>query len=460
MDATSNLSLPFIVAAQAQKHVTHNEALRALDAIVQLAVLDKDLSAPPGSPVEGARYIVGPAPSGAWAGQAGKIAAYQDAAWAFYAPREGWLAWVADEDRFYAWEGSAWAALPAGTLDSVADDPAPQLGGDLDANGQSIGFDDGTGITDASGNAQLAFHAAASAVNHVGITNAATGSGPQIAAEGPDPNIDLHLASKGAGVVRSDGQLTVASPAYPPFRTERTTGSTGTPVAALQLVATSSGDIVDGFAANHDFAVQDNAAVVNNIGSLQFARAGSDNSGRFRILPANAGSQTSQFEIAPGGNPYFPGASTTAIGANAVLNNGSSPANELLRSTSSARYKDAIEEVGDEYADSILMFRPVWYRSKCAADNPSWSWYGLIAEEVALIDPRLVYWSYSDDNYKVIQREVDGRLVAERVLRDGAHLVPDGVAYDRLTVLLLSIVRRHQDRIRYLEEALATGRHK
>src|SRR5262249_37993800 len=56
MDATSNLNRPFILAAQAQKHVTHNEALRALDAVVQLMVLDKDLSAPPGSPVEGARY--------------------------------------------------------------------------------------------------------------------------------------------------------------------------------------------------------------------------------------------------------------------------------------------------------------------------------------------------------------------------------------------------------------------
>lgn len=109
MDATSNLSLPFIMAAQAQKHVTHNEALRALDAIVQLMVLDKDLAAPPGSPAEGARYIVGPSPTGAWAGQAGRIAAYQDGAWAFYPPNEGWLAWVADEDTIYAWTGSAWA---------------------------------------------------------------------------------------------------------------------------------------------------------------------------------------------------------------------------------------------------------------------------------------------------------------------------------------------------------------
>ena len=72
MDATSNLGLPFIVAAQAQKHVTHNEALRALDAIVHLMVLDKDLASPPGSPAEGACYIVASSPSGAWSGQSSK----------------------------------------------------------------------------------------------------------------------------------------------------------------------------------------------------------------------------------------------------------------------------------------------------------------------------------------------------------------------------------------------------
>ena len=89
MDASPNLNLPFIMAAQAQKHVTHNEALRALDAIVQLAVSDKDLATPPGSPGDGACYIVAASPTGAWSGQAGKIAAYQDGAWAFYEPARG-----------------------------------------------------------------------------------------------------------------------------------------------------------------------------------------------------------------------------------------------------------------------------------------------------------------------------------------------------------------------------------
>ena len=95
-----------LIAAQAQKHVTHNEAIRALDALVQLLVLDKDLASPPGSPADGNRYIVAASPTGAWSGQAGKIAAWQDGAWAFYTPREGWLAWVADEDKVYAYSGT------------------------------------------------------------------------------------------------------------------------------------------------------------------------------------------------------------------------------------------------------------------------------------------------------------------------------------------------------------------
>ena len=115
MDETPNLGLPYIVAAQSQKHVTHNEAIRALDAIVQLSVLDRDLTAPPGSPANGARYIVAASPTGAWAGHAGDIAAYQDGAWAFYHPLEGFIAWVTDEDTAVVWNGSAWTALTTGS---------------------------------------------------------------------------------------------------------------------------------------------------------------------------------------------------------------------------------------------------------------------------------------------------------------------------------------------------------
>jgi hypothetical protein len=110
-DITANLGLPVIAAAQAQKHVTHNEALRLIDTLVQLAVLDRDLAAPPATPGEGERWIVGAGATGAWAGHADDIAAWQDGAWWFSTPRSGWIAFVADEGTLLAWNGSAWGDL-------------------------------------------------------------------------------------------------------------------------------------------------------------------------------------------------------------------------------------------------------------------------------------------------------------------------------------------------------------
>jgi hypothetical protein len=110
---STNLALPYLDAAQSQKHVTHNAALAALDAIVMLSVLDRDLTAPPGSPADGARYLVAASATGAWAGKDGLIAAWQDGAWSYYAAREGWLCYVADEDVLIAYNGSSWAGPSA-----------------------------------------------------------------------------------------------------------------------------------------------------------------------------------------------------------------------------------------------------------------------------------------------------------------------------------------------------------
>ncbi|KTS11586.1 MULTISPECIES: DUF2793 domain-containing protein [Methylobacterium] len=111
-DATPHLGLPLIAASQAQKHVTHNEALALLDALVQLACLDKDLAAPPPGPAEGDRYLVtADAPGGAWAGLAGQVVRYADGVWTGAAPRAGWLAWLVDEADLYVFDGAAWTSL-------------------------------------------------------------------------------------------------------------------------------------------------------------------------------------------------------------------------------------------------------------------------------------------------------------------------------------------------------------
>ena len=106
-DATTHLLLPYILAAQAQKHVTHNEALRILDGLVQLSVLDRDLTAPPGSPADGDRYIVASGATGDWAGWDLNVALWTDGAWLRLPPRTGWRAWVEDEGVLLVYDGSA-----------------------------------------------------------------------------------------------------------------------------------------------------------------------------------------------------------------------------------------------------------------------------------------------------------------------------------------------------------------
>lgn len=120
MDRTPHLDMPYILPSQAQKHVTHNEALAALDTLVQLGVIDRDLSAPPGSPVEGDRYIVGGAATGDWAGHDGEIAVWLDGAWRFFAPAPGWTAWAADEGAILAFVAGGWVPLPVAAAAEAA----------------------------------------------------------------------------------------------------------------------------------------------------------------------------------------------------------------------------------------------------------------------------------------------------------------------------------------------------
>jgi Protein of unknown function (DUF2793) len=114
MSETPLLGLPLIASSQAQKHVTHNEALKLLDAMTFLAVADRDLTAAPTAPAEGDRYIVATGATGVWAGRGGHIAAWQDGTWTYLTPRNGWLAFIADEEQFVVRTGALWRTLPVG----------------------------------------------------------------------------------------------------------------------------------------------------------------------------------------------------------------------------------------------------------------------------------------------------------------------------------------------------------
>jgi hypothetical protein len=121
MTSTPHLALPLLAAAQAQKHVTHNEALSSLDALVQLSLKERGRTAPPSSPTDGDRYLVGSGATGAFAGQEGKIALYDLAAWRFLEPRAGWLAHVEAESLVIVHDGTQWHDIGrfCGTIDRL-----------------------------------------------------------------------------------------------------------------------------------------------------------------------------------------------------------------------------------------------------------------------------------------------------------------------------------------------------
>ncbi|GAA0286010.1 DUF2793 domain-containing protein [Rhodovulum strictum] len=118
MSETANLSLPLMQAAQAQKHVTLNEALVRLDALVQLRLQSTSLSAPPVTALDGQVWAVAADAAGLWAGQAGRIAIADNGGWVFVVPRAGWRAWAVDTGTDMRHDGTGW--LPVATSGAVS----------------------------------------------------------------------------------------------------------------------------------------------------------------------------------------------------------------------------------------------------------------------------------------------------------------------------------------------------
>lgn len=126
MSITPALQLPLLASAQAQKHVTHNEALMRLDALVQLSAISDSLSTPPVSPAEGDAYVIPAGANGVWTGKTGQIALWQDGGWLFIIPRQGWRIWIANAAALRVFHNSAWTAAQAESM--------PRLGVNMQAN--------------------------------------------------------------------------------------------------------------------------------------------------------------------------------------------------------------------------------------------------------------------------------------------------------------------------------------
>ncbi|MEM7289868.1 MAG: DUF2793 domain-containing protein, partial [Pseudomonadota bacterium] len=113
-ETSERLNLPFIMPNQAQKHVTHNEAIDMLDALTQLVLVSIGEDDPPASPSGEACYAIGDNPTGDWTGHSGKVAAYQETGWRFFSPQAGWIALDVPNSEIVFFDGSEW--LPAQNL--------------------------------------------------------------------------------------------------------------------------------------------------------------------------------------------------------------------------------------------------------------------------------------------------------------------------------------------------------
>lgn len=138
MSATPRLAFPYILQSQSQKEVTHNSALNRLDALIQPAVEDMDLTAPPASPAEGGLWIVAAGATGDWAGHDGELAHFIGGAWSYYLPVDGMSVWIKNAGCAARWTGDDWET---GVLHATA----------LEIGGQQVVGDREPAITDASG---------------------------------------------------------------------------------------------------------------------------------------------------------------------------------------------------------------------------------------------------------------------------------------------------------------------
>jgi hypothetical protein len=109
-DTSARLALDYIAPGQAQKELSHNEALARLDFLVQPAVLAVGIDTPVDAPEPGQCWIVGAAPTAAWAAWPGALACWTSGGWRFAAPFEGMAVWSIADRQIVRYSGSAWTA--------------------------------------------------------------------------------------------------------------------------------------------------------------------------------------------------------------------------------------------------------------------------------------------------------------------------------------------------------------
>jgi hypothetical protein len=255
--------------------------------------------------------------------------------------------------------------------------------------------------------------------------------------------------SGGTTTIRAGGNSTTAQVAVAPAGTTVTGDLTTANVFSARVFAVSPNAGSSGGVVIRQNAGGGNAYIqfTNNPATAQF--------GSIDASPTSQLTLTGNVIYLSGnvGGAYWNSIYNTTLTGTANVQSSSDM--QLRRTTSSAKYKKDIEPLEHEVADKVLELRPVWFRAKEPnVDNKEeWSYVGLIAEEVAEVEPRLVF-------YKTVEVDYDetGHVITDE---NGAPTyetletpIPESVQYDKLTVYLLDVVKREKDRSNELEQRI------
>lgn len=108
MAKSPRMQLPFLSAGQAQKEITHNEALVVIDAMLHACTGSAPSNNPPASPEPGSCYICGASPTGAWIGHGSSVAIWTAGGWRFVDAFEGLQIMDRASGRMWRYEGGQW----------------------------------------------------------------------------------------------------------------------------------------------------------------------------------------------------------------------------------------------------------------------------------------------------------------------------------------------------------------
>jgi len=190
MEQSPNLRLPYLMPSQAQKHVTHNEALDIIDALAQLAFESATTETPPGDPVDGARFLIPDNAEGAWEGRDGGIACWRDGTWVFLDASEGTVGWVKDQGVLLVRHGGLWQPAASGASGGAL--TATQIGVNAaaDATNRMVVASDAVLLTHASSDLRMKLNKAAAGNTCSILFQSDFGGRAEIGLTGDD---DLHM---------------------------------------------------------------------------------------------------------------------------------------------------------------------------------------------------------------------------------------------------------------------------